>query len=99
MNFLRLQKMFQHPTTLYSFQEEAFSNGHHRLRRQGNLFSAAGITLCRTDRGLVAVCLTLDTDEFFTEVRGKTLTGIAVDADFSSAVELYRLNKLLKHSR
>ena len=60
-------------------------------RQQGNLFCAAATTLCRTSgRGLVAVCLTLDTDELYAEVRGRTVTGIAVDDDFASAVELYR---------
>ena len=66
--------------------------GHRakQQQQQENLFCEAATTLCRTGRGLVAVCLALDTDEFFTEVRGRTVTGIAVAEDFSSAAELYR---------
>ena len=81
---------FQQPTTLHSFRERDAINGGHQTQ-QGNLNCVAATSLCRTGRnGLVAVCLTLDTDEFFTEVRGRTITGIAIAQDFSSATELYR---------
>ena len=87
-------RIFQHSTTLHSLREEAIPRRGHQTQQnqpqQENLFCEAATTLCQTGRGLVAVCLALDTDEFFTEVRGRTVTGIAVAEDFSSAVEIYR---------
>ena len=87
---MKILEIFQQPTTLHSFREKEATNGGHPTQ-QGNLFCSAATSLCHTGRNgnLVAVCLTLDTDEFFTEVRGRTVKGIAIAQDFSSAVELY----------